>query len=175
MMLCQPMRRFTVTANLSGVSPMMLDCLNCLAVFGYVFSDSLIVSEIVAHAIPRENFGRDEARAHIPAVITQDELIKTGLPRGPIFLRRNQNRFARCALGPAKDKGVNAVAFEHLDIRQLARSFFHHDSGESASGKASGKQNNKEKFKAHKDQVETVNRVLVLSNPTRQQFPTARI
>ncbi len=174
-MLRHPMRRFTVTAKLSRVFPMMLDCLNCLAVFGDILSDRFSVSEIVPHAIPRENLRRDQARADIPAVITQDELIKAGLPGCPIFLRRNEDRLARCALWPAENKGVNAIAFEDLDIRQLARSFFHNDSGKGASGKSGGKQNNKEKFKAHKDQIETINRVVGLSNPAGQQFSTARI
>ena len=124
--------------------------LNCLAVFRYTFSDQLVVSEVVAHAISCENFGRHQARADIPAVITQDELIKAGLPRRPILLWRDEDRLARRASWPAKHKGVNAIAFEHLDIGQLARSFFHYDSGESASSETKGEQNNKEKFKAHK-------------------------
>jgi hypothetical protein len=70
---------------------------------------------------------------------------------------------------------VDAIAFEDLDIGQLARSFFHHDSGEGASGETNGEHNNKEKFKAHRNQVETANRVVGLSNPARQQFRTARI
>jgi hypothetical protein len=53
--------------------------------------------------------------------------------------------------------------------------FFHHDSGESASSETNGEQKNKEKFKAHRNEVETVNGVVVLSNRARQQFPTARI
>ena len=70
---------------------------------------------------------------------------------------------------------MGAIAFEHLDVGQLARLFFHHDSGESASGEAGGEQNDKEKFRAHRNQVETANRVVVLSNRAGQQFPTARI
>jgi hypothetical protein len=154
---------------------MMHHWLNRLAVFRYIFSDHLIVSEIVAHAISRENLRRHQTRADIPAVITQHELVKPGLPRDPIFLRRNEDRLARRASRPAKDKGVDAVAFEDFHVRQLARSLFHHDSGESASSETSGEKKDKEKFKAHRNQVETVNRVVVLSNPAGQQFPTARI
>ena len=153
----------------------MLDRLNRLAVFRDRFSDRLIVSEIVAHAIPRENIRRYQARADIPAVITQHEFVKPRLPNGPIVLGRHQDRLARGASWPAKNKGVDAIAFEDLDVRQLARLFFHHDSGESASSETNGEQKNKEKFKAHRNEVETVNRVVVLSNPARQQFPTAQI
>jgi hypothetical protein len=149
--------------------------LNRLAVFRYIFTDRVSVPEIVAHAISRENLRRHQARADIAAVITKDEFVESGLPRGPIFLRRNEDGLSRSARGPAKNKGVDAIAFEYFDIRQLARSFFHYDSGESASSETNDKQNNKEKFKAHKNQVETANRVVVLSNPARQQFPTARI
>jgi hypothetical protein len=154
---------------------MMHHWLNRLAVFGHTFSDCLTVSEIVAHAISRENLRRHQTRADIAAVITQDEFVKPRLPRGPIFLGWDKDRLARSALWSAKNKGVDAIAFEDLDIRQLARSFFHHDSGESASSETDGEHNNKEKFKAHRNQVETVNRVVGLSNPARQQFPTARI
>ena len=154
---------------------MMLHRLNRLAVFRYPLSDRLIVSEIIAHAIPRENLRRHQARADIPAVITQHELVKPGFPNGPIFLGRHKDRLARRASWSAKNKGVDAIAFEHLDVRQLARSFFHHDSGEIASSETNGEQNNKEKFKAHRNEVETVNGVVVLSTPARQQFPTARI
>lgn len=165
-MLRQPMRGMLAFRYLSGVSSMMRhDRLNRLAVFRHAFHHRLIVSEIVAHAIPRENLGCDEARAHIPAVITQDEFVEAGLPRRPIFFRRDEDRFSRCARRSAKNKGVDAIALEDLDIRQLARSFFHHDSGKSASGKANGKQDNKEKFKAHRYQIETDNRVVGLSNP----------
>lgn len=174
-MLRQPMRGLTVTPRLRGVSPVMHHRLNRLAVFDYIFSDRLTVSEIVAHPIMRENLRRYQARADIAAVITQHELIKAGLPRAPIFLRRNEDRFAGRALGSAKNKRVDAIAFEHLDIWQLPGSFFHHDSGESASGETNGEQNNKEKFEAHRNQVETVNRVVGLSDPARQQFPTVRI
>ena len=149
--------------------------LNRLAVFHYPFSDRLVVSEIVAHAIPRENLRRDQAGADIPAVITQHEFVKAGLPNGPRLLRRHEDRLARRASWPAKNKSVNAITFEHFDVRQLARLFFHHDSGESASSETNGEQKNKEKFKAHRNEVETVNGVVVLSNPARQQFPTARI
>ena len=60
------------------------------------------------------------------------------------------------------------MALEHLHIGYLARSLFHHDSGESASGETSSEQKNKEKFRAHRNEVETVNRVVVLSNPACQ-------
>jgi hypothetical protein len=149
--------------------------LNRLAVFGYIFSDRLIVSEIVADAISREDFRRHQAGADIAAVITQHELIKPGLPRGPILLGRDEDRLARRASWPAKNKGVDAIAFEDFDKGQLAGSFFHHDGGESAFGETNDEQNNKEKFKAHRNQVKMVNRVLGLSNRARQQFPTARI
>ena len=149
--------------------------LNRLAVFHYPFSDRLIVSEIIAHVIPRENLRRHQARADIPAVITEHEFVKPGFPNGPIFLGRHEDRLARRASWPAKNKGVDAIALEHLDIRQLARLFFHHDSGESAPSETNGEQKNKEKFKAHRNEVETVNGVVVLSEPARQQFPTARI
>jgi hypothetical protein len=175
MMLRDGVRRMTVLPYLRGVSPAMLHRLNRLAVFRDTFSGRLIVSEIVAHAISRENLRRHQARANIPAVITQDEFVKPPFPNGPIFLGRHEDRLARRASWPAENKGVDAIAFEHLDVRQLARLFVHHDSGESASSETNGEQKNKEKFKAHRNQVETVNRVVVLLNRARQQFPTARI
>jgi len=165
----------TVLPYLRGVSPAMLQRLNRLAVFRYPFSDRLVVSEIVAHAIPRKNFRRHQARADIPAVITEHEFVKPSFPNGPIFLGRHEDRLARRASWSAKNKRVDAIAFEHLDVRQLARLFFDHDSGESASSETNGEQKNKEKFKAHRNEVETVNRVVVLSNPARQQFSIARI
>jgi hypothetical protein len=154
---------------------MVRERLNRLAVFHYPFSDRLIVSEIVAHAIPRENLRRHQAGADIPAVITEHEFVKPGFPSGPILLGRHEDWLARRASWTAKNKGVDAIAFEHLDVRQLARLFFDHDSGESASSEANGEQKSKEKFKAHRNEVETVNGVVVLSHPARQQFPTARI
>ena len=144
----------TVFPYLRGVSPALLYGLNRFAVFRYPFSDRLIVSEIVAHAIPRENPRRHQARADIPAVITEHEFVKPRLPNGPIFLGRHQDRLARRASWPAKNKGVDTIAFEHLDVRQLARSFFHHDSGEHASSEINSEQKNKEKFKAHRNEVE---------------------
>src|SRR4051794_23100969 len=155
----------TAPSYLRGGSPVMNYRLNRLAVFHYIFSDCLTVSEIVAHAVPRENLRRHQARANISAVITQDEFVKPRLPRGPILLRRNENWLPGCAPWPAKNKGMDAIAFEHLDIGQLARSFFHHNGSESASGETNDEQNNKKKFKAHRSQVETVNRVVVLSHP----------
>ena len=154
---------------------MVLHRLHRLIVFGYALRVRFAVSEIVADTIPRENLRRHQPRANIPALITQDEFVKSCFLRGPIFLRRDEDRLARRASWSAKNKGVDAIAFEDLDVRQLARLFFHHDSGESASSETNGEQKNKEKFKAHRNEVETVNRVVVLSNPARQQFPIARI
>lgn len=125
---------------------MVLQRLNRLVVFRDTFSDRLIVSEIVAHPITRENLRRHQARADVAAVITEHEFVKASLPKGPIFLGRHEDRLARRASWPAKNKGVDAIAFEHLDVRQLARSFFHHDSGESASSETNGEHKNNEKF-----------------------------
>jgi Family of unknown function (DUF5670) len=161
-----------VLPYLRGVSPAMLQRLNRFTVFRYTFSDRLIVSEIVAHVIPRKNFRRHQARVDIPAVITQNKFIEAGLSNGPIFLGRHEDRLARRAFRSAKNKGVDAIAFEHLDVRQLARLFLHHDSGGSDSNEINGEQKDKEKFKAHRNEFETVNRVVVLSNPAHQQFPT---
>jgi hypothetical protein len=165
----------TVLPYLRGVSSMMLHRLNRLAVFRYAFGNRFVISEIVAYAIPRKNFRRHQARANISAVVTEYEFVEAGLPNGPVFLGRHEDRLARGAFGSAKNEGVDAIAFEHLDVRQLARLFFHHDSGGSASSETRGEQQNKEKFKAHRNEVETVNRVVVVSTPARQQFPTARI
>jgi len=140
----------TVLPYLCGVSPAMLYRENRLTVFRYTFGERLIVSEVVAHAIPRENFRRHQARADIPAVITQHEFIEPGFPNRPILLGRHEDWLPRRSFWPPKNKGVDAIAFEHLDVRQLARLFFHHDSGESASSETNGEQKNKEKFKAHR-------------------------
>src|SRR4051812_31063989 len=146
----------TMFPYLRGMSPAVHHRLNRLAVFRYPFSDRLVVSKIVADAVPREYLRRYQARADIPAVITQHEFVKPRLPNGPVFPGWHEDRLARRASRPAKNKGVDAVAFEHLDIRQLARLFFYHDRRESASSETNGDQQNKEKFEAHRNEVETV-------------------
>src|ERR1043165_5350017 len=95
---------------------MMLDNrLNRLAVFCRTFTDQLIVPEIVAHAISREDLRRHQTRADVSAVIAQDEFVKPRFSRGPVFLCRHKDRFTRRAFWAAKNKGVDAIAFEHLD------------------------------------------------------------
>lgn len=150
MMLRDVPRRVPVLSDLRDVLPMMHHRLNRLAVFCYTFSNRLVVSEIVAHAIPRENFRRHQARADIPAVITQHEFVKPGFPRSPIFLGWNEDGLARSPGWAAKNKGVHAIAFEDFHVGQLARPFFHHDGSESSAGDSDGEKKDDEKFEAHK-------------------------
>src|ERR1051325_4478210 len=99
---------------LRGVSLMMLHHrLNRFAVFRYALRHCFVISEIVAHAISREDLRRDETRADVAAVIAQDEFVKPRFSRGPILLRRHKDRFTRRAFWPAKNKGVHTVAFKH--------------------------------------------------------------
>ena len=66
---------------------------------------------------------------------------------------------------------MDAGAFEHLDERHLPRPFFHYDSRGRAAGENGGEEEDKEKFYTHKNEVGSVNGVVVVSNPDRQLFP----
>src|SRR3954470_25076223 len=101
--------------QLGGAGAMMHDRLDRFVVFGHPLRHELAVPEIITHPITGEHFRCYQPRADIPAVVAQDEFIEAGLPRSPIFLRRNEDRFARSADRAAEDKGVNPVALEDLD------------------------------------------------------------
>src|SRR4051812_21817669 len=160
--------------HLSGAGAMMHDWLDRFVVFGHPLRHQLAVPEIITHPITGEHFRCYQPRTDIPAVVTQDEFIEARFPRGPIFLRRNKDRFARSADRTAEDKGVNAVALEHLDVGQLPRTFFHYDRGESAPGETHGEKKDDEKFGAHRIEVGSVKGVVMVSAPNRQHISHPR-
>ena len=125
---------------------------------------------MIPHAAAGEDFRRDQPRAHIPAVIAQDEFVKPRLARHPIFLGRDEDRLARSPGRPAKDKGVHAGAFEYLHEGHLPRPFFHYNSRGRAPGQNGGEEEDDEKFDTHRNEVGSVNRVVVVSGPRRQLF-----
>jgi hypothetical protein len=49
---------------------------------------------------------------------------------------------------------VDAMAIEHLYIRQLPRIFLHDDCGERASGESYEQKRTSEEFRAHNNEVE---------------------
>lgn len=135
-MLRHSVRSARMLPPLRGVLTMMRDRLHLLAVFRYALGDELVVPEIVADAIARENFRRHQSRANIPAVIAQDEFIQTRFPGGrPIFLRRDENRFAGGSHRPSKNKRMDPLAIGDFHIRHLSGLLFHDDGGEGAAGK----------------------------------------
>src|SRR5436190_9702179 len=136
--------------HLCGAGAMMHDRLDRFVVFDHPLPYELAVPEIITHPITGEHFRCYQPRADIPAVVAQDKFIEPRFPRGPILLRRNEDRFARSADRTAEDKGVNAVAFEHLNVGQLPRTFFHYDRGESTSCETHGEKKDDEKFGAHR-------------------------
>jgi hypothetical protein len=65
---------------------------------------------------------------------------------------------------------VNTFAAEYLHIRHFVRAFFHDDGRESASGENEAEKANNEEFKTHSLVGLKDNRVVILPNPSRQQF-----
>lgn len=149
----------------------MNECHGSLAVLciGRCASRSSIV-EMIPYAAAGEDSRRDQPRAHIPAVIAQNEFVKPCFARHPIFLGRDEDRLARSPGRPAKDKRVDARAFEYLHERHLPRPFLDDDSRGNAAGENGGEEEDDEKFDTHRNEVETVNRVVFVSNQDRQLF-----
>src|SRR2546421_3943881 len=98
---------------------MMHHGLNALAVFSHALSHELAVTEIITDAIPRKDFRCHQPRVNIAAVVPEHEFVKSRLMRGPIFLRRHNDRFPRPSRWSAKNKRMDALAIDHLHVRQL--------------------------------------------------------
>ena len=125
---------------------MMDHRLDALAVLRRPFDRGRAIIEVVANAITREHLWRDESRANVPALITQQEFVGAGFVRFPIFLRRNENRFARRSFRTAKNKRVNALPIHDLHVGQLPGLFFHDDSAENGTSTGESEQRRREKF-----------------------------
>ena len=118
----------------------------------------LPIVEILADLIPREDLRRNQARADVAAVIAQNEAVEAGFLRRPRFPWRNQDRPPRRSGRSAKNKGVDALAAEHLHIRHLPRLLLHDDRGGRAPGESYDQKRGDNKFRAHNDLVEQYRR-----------------
>src|SRR3954465_12551588 len=118
-MLRDGMRRSTVLLRLRGPVPMMRDRLHALAVLRLdpAARRDFGISKILAHLIPREDFGRHESRADTTIVIAQDKAVNAGFPRYPGFPGRDQHRASRSAGRAAEDKRMDALALKNFHVR----------------------------------------------------------
>src|ERR1051326_603910 len=135
------LRRVPMLSQLRRVLPMMHDRLHTFAILGHSFRRRSTVVEVVADSIPREDFRSNEAGTNLSAVIAQDEFVAARFRRGgPIFLRWNEDRFARGPGRATENKRVNALAIDHLDIRHLPRLLFHNDGAEGTTRERQGEE-----------------------------------
>jgi hypothetical protein len=156
LMLCHPMRRVTMLPHLSGPLRIVSYRLHGLAILGLgpITDGELGITKVIAHPITGEDLRRHQSGADIPAVIPQNKFVKASFLRGPVLARRNQDRPARRSGRSAKNKGVDALAVEHLHIRHLPRIFLHDDRREGASGESYEQKRTSEEFRAHNNEVE---------------------
>ena len=157
MLRCHPIHRMLATPvlQLRCPMPMMNHRLDRLAVVRFVtVAWRLPIVKILADLIPREDLRRNQARADVPAVIAQNEAVEAGFLRSPMFPWRNQNRPPRRPGRSAKNKGVDALAAEHLHIWHLPRLLLHDNRGGRASGESYDQKRGDNKFRAHNDLVE---------------------
>ena len=131
--------------------PMMRDRLDRLIVLGLVVARGRRpIAEIVAHAVTPKDLRRDQPRADVAAVVAQNKAVKAGLLRRPVRFRRNEDRPARSSGRSPKDKRMDALAAEHLDIRHLPRLLLHHDRAPRASDESCSQEQTGKEFGAHK-------------------------
>jgi hypothetical protein len=131
--------------------PMANYRLDCLVVIGVVSVDwgLLAIIEIIADPVAREDLRRNHPRTNVAAPVAQHKAVKAAFLRGPVFARRDHYGPPGSSSGPAKKEGVDASTIENRGFRQLPRTFFDHDAGDSASGKEQGEKRSGEKFGAH--------------------------
>jgi hypothetical protein len=149
--------------------------LSRLAVVGFVPIAWLFpIIEIIADPVAREDLWRDHPRTDVSAAVAQDETVKAAFLRRPVFARRNHDGPPGSSSGSAKNERVDSGAIEDRGVRQLARTFFDHDTGDGASGQEHGEKRNGEKFGAHENWVsekeKAARRVVLFLNPACQQF-----
>lgn len=155
-MLRHPMRCVAMLPHLRRALPMMRHRLHRLVVIGLgpIADRELRITKVIAHPIPRENLRGHQPRADVSAVIAQDKLVKTGFLSRPVFARWNQDGSPRRSSRTAENKGMAALATEHLHIRHLPRIFLHDDGGERASGESYDQKRTDKEFRAHNNEVE---------------------
>lgn len=137
--------------HLSRPIPMANYRLGCLAVVGFVpiaWRPHPII-KIIADPIARENLWRHHPRANVSTSVAQNEAVKAGFLRRPVFPRRNHDGPPRSSSGPAKNERVNAGTIENRGVRQLPGTFFDYDTGDGAPGKEHSDKRSGEKFGVH--------------------------
>jgi hypothetical protein len=151
-MLRDSMRRMTPLPHLRCSLPMMRDRHYRFVVLGLdpIARPFRRRIELIAHAITCEDFRCHQSGANVSAMVAQDKAVEPGFLGRPVFPRWDQDWSARCSHRSAKDKRMDALAVEHLDIRHLARILFHYDRAERGSGESRYQKQTGEEFGVHK-------------------------